>query len=204
MTGDIKHSKKQTHTRHCRKTSRNYYALEAQKLGQSEAFHKRFLTLNREEIGADNLTNCCNPIAIRKNYHSTTCVNGWTTICFRKFGLLQKCYDLSILRAKKSMVMCSISLVCHVPSTSYTESQLQLYHMKNRNERTVLYFDAIRSIIQKNPNQNRIFYYSLLMKFSTGEPPIPVGEMITSDHSAGNMQNVLFKWSRDVKKVNPR
>ena len=138
MTGDIKHSKEQTHTRHCRKTSRNYYALEAQKLGQSEAFHKRFLTLNREEIGAGNLTNCCNPIAIRKNYYSTTCVNGWTKICFRKFGLLQKCYDLSILRAKKSMVMCSISLVCHVPYTPYTESQLQLYHMKNRNERTVL------------------------------------------------------------------
>ena len=67
MTGDIKHSKEQTHATHCRTTSINYYALEAQKLGPSEGFHKRLLTLNREEIDAGNMIKCCNPIAIRKN-----------------------------------------------------------------------------------------------------------------------------------------
>ena len=41
------------------------------------------------------------------------------------------------------------------------------------------------------------------MKSSTGEPPIPVGEMITSDHSAANIQSFLPKWLGDAKNVNP-
>ena len=111
------------------KTSSYYYALEAQKIGPSEAFHKRLLTLNREEIDADNMIKCCNPIAIRKNLSQH---NGWTKICFWKFGLLQKFYDLRILRAKKSNVMCSISLVCICLTHVYRKTTSIMAHEKQK------------------------------------------------------------------------
>lgn len=51
----------------------------------------------------------------------------------------------------------------------------------------VVYLDAIGSILKPIPNQKRVLYYPVLLKTTHGDPPIPVAEMVTTDHTAANM-----------------
>lgn len=55
--------------------------------------------------------------------------------------------------------------------------------------------------MRKITDQKRAYYYPLLVKTASGEPPIPVAEMLTTDHSTANIISFLMKFLRDVGRV---
>ena len=67
-----------------------------------------------------------------------------------------------------------------------------------------LCFDATGSLLRRIPGQKLILYYPVLTRTSDGEPPIPIAEMVTTDHSAANIQGFLLKLMRDAMKLSPR
>ena len=124
-----KHSKEQTHATHCRTTSINYYALEAQKLGPSEGFHKRLLTLNREEIDAGNMIKCCNPIAIRKNISQQNMCQRLDKNLFPEIWLVTEILRSEDIESKEIKGYVQHIACLQFALHMYTESQLQLYHV---------------------------------------------------------------------------
>ena len=70
----------------------------------------------------------------------------------------------------------------------YTEGQLHLFQTVASIPGAAMYFDATGSIFSAISKQKRVFYYSLVVQGAQGEPPIPVAEMITTDHTAVNIQ----------------
>ena len=64
----------------------------------------------------------------------------------------------------------------------WSEGQVRLWH--DRVLHDVAYLDATGTIVG-NYNGKRSLYYALAVRHPTiGNPPIPVAEMITNDHSA--------------------
>ena len=84
----------------------------------------------------------------------------------------------------------------------YTYKQVELLKLF-KNSRLVLYLDATGSLISKPPScLNKIFYYALTLQhpeYSTS--PIPVAEMISSDHSTAEISHFLNKWCLNAKLV---
>ena len=81
----------------------------------------------------------------------------------------------------------------------WSEGQVRLWH--DRVLHDVAYLDATGTIVG-NYNGKRSLYYALAVRHPTiGNPPIPVAEMITNDHSAMNIRAFLEKFKRDDGKV---
>ena len=81
----------------------------------------------------------------------------------------------------------------------WTESQVRLWH--DRVLHDVAYLDATGTIVG-NHNGKRSLYYALAVHHPTvGNPPVPVAEMITNDHSAINIRGFLEKFKRDDGRV---
>ena len=84
----------------------------------------------------------------------------------------------------------------------YTSKQIQLLKFI-KNKAVVLNLDATGSLISKPPScSNKIYYYALTMQhpeYSTS--PIPVAEMISSDHGTAEISHFLNKWCLSAKLV---
>mgnify|MGYP002803810279 CR=1 FL=1 len=81
----------------------------------------------------------------------------------------------------------------------WSEGQIRLWH--DRVLHDVAYLDATGTIVA-NYNGKRSLYYALAVRHPTvGNPPIPVAEMVTNDHSALKIRGFLEKLKRDDGKV---
>ena len=65
-SGSIHHRRKEVHAKFMRKEYRKEYALEAEKFGPFEAFHKRLADPSDLQYQAGNLSKCVNPAVVRK------------------------------------------------------------------------------------------------------------------------------------------
>ena len=81
----------------------------------------------------------------------------------------------------------------------WTEGQVRLWH--DRVLHDVAYLDATGTIVG-NYDGKRSLYYALAVRHPTVcNPPIPVAEMITNNHSAMNIRGFLEKFKGDDAKV---
>ena len=82
----------------------------------------------------------------------------------------------------------------------YSYKQLEILKLMNSKD-IVLNLDATGSLISKPPScSKKIFYYALTIQhpeFSTS--PIPLTEMISSNHSTAEISHFLNKWCLSVK-----
>ena len=70
----------------------------------------------------------------------------------------------------------------------FTQEQLDIVKDYIKRKQGYLYLDATGSVIKKIHGQNAPYYYVVTLKHETkGEPPIPVAEMITTDHHTANV-----------------
>lgn len=74
-------------------------------------------------------------------------------------------------------------------------SQIRLMNDLRKRKELVLYLDATGQIIRRIPNQpKKSFYYFICLKGQgEKEPPIPVCEMITNDHTSVTITQFLLK-----------
>ena len=90
----------------------------------------------------------------------------------------------------------------------FTDKQIQLFIGKYRNGTCWLYVDATGSIIHPTRSeQKRLLYYTAVIKNPvTGQPPLPVCEMITESHTTASITNFFlrFKTATAQFQRNPR
>ena len=81
----------------------------------------------------------------------------------------------------------------------YSEPQLQLLNRKG----VILYLDATGSIFRKWQGfQKRMLLYSLILRCDRkGEPPIPIAEMISNDHTTEMISNMLLSLRMDLNRI---
>ena len=85
----------------------------------------------------------------------------------------------------------------------YSHKQIELLKLLDR-KGIVLNLDATGSLISKPPScPKKIYYYALKIQhpeFSTS--PVPLAEMISSDHSTAEISHFLNKWFLSIKLFN--
>ena len=82
----------------------------------------------------------------------------------------------------------------------FTEEQLGVLNYF-KSHPIVLHLDATGSLIRKiDANHKNVYYYALTIQhpFVTTSP-IPVGEMISSDHTTSEISHFLNKWNLTCK-----
>ena len=94
-----------------------------------------------------------------------------------------------------------VHMICLYPLIVYmwTEDQVRLWHELAAKD--ISYLDATGTIVG-NHEGKRVLYYALVLGHPVeGNPPLPIAEMITSDHSATNIRAFLERLKRDESRV---
>ena len=77
----------------------------------------------------------------------------------------------------------------------WTESQLRTWH--HLSHKDVSCINATGTIV-KDFNDKRVLYYAFVACYPVrGNPPLPIVEMVTNDHSAHSIRNFLERFRRD-------
>lgn len=81
----------------------------------------------------------------------------------------------------------------------WIEDQIRLWHHRCGDD--ISYFDATGTIVA-NHNGKRVLYYGLVVRHpNEGDPSVPVAEMITNDHSSGNIRTFIERFRRDESRI---
>ena len=81
----------------------------------------------------------------------------------------------------------------------WTEDQVRLSHELAGKD--VSYIDATGTIV-RNHNDKRVLYYAVVLRHPVqGNPPLPVAEMVTNDHTAPNIRTFLERFKRNEAKI---
>ncbi|XP_046844891.1 uncharacterized protein LOC124438735 [Xenia sp. Carnegie-2017] len=79
------------------------------------------------------------------------------------------------------------------------ENEVRLWHGGCKND--ISYLDATGTLVADH-NGKRVLYYALVIRHPVeNEPSFPVAEMITSDHTTGNIHSFLERFRRDESKL---
>ena len=83
----------------------------------------------------------------------------------------------------------------------YCEDQILLLKHFNWGEIT-LHLDATGSVVRKiDKEQKKFLYYAITIKHPEAKSPIPIAEMLTSDHTNVEISHFLSKWLYAAKQV---
>ena len=87
----------------------------------------------------------------------------------------------------------------------YTEKQLRILIKKIQTGNAYLHFDATGTIIGKIPDHDKsVFYYPLILSSSvSGQPAIPIAEMLSNRHSTAEISNFFFKLKKSLHTLKP-
>ena len=89
----------------------------------------------------------------------------------------------------------------------YTDASVRILieHLK-RKEPVTLYIDATGGVVTKIPNQpKRVLYYAMVLPGSGREqPPLPVSELLSNEHSVPTLSFWLMETLRKIKKCTTR
>ena len=80
----------------------------------------------------------------------------------------------------------------------WIEDQIRLWNHRCGDD--ISYLDATGTIVA-NHNGKRVLYYGLVVRHLNGDPSVPVAEMITNDHSSGNIGSFIKRFRRDESRI---
>ena len=115
--------------------------------------------------------------------------------------ITKKTYDSTI---KGKAIDGYIQMISRYPIVihMYSEEQLLILKSIDKNKLT-LHLDATGSVVRKIDRDQKLFlYYALTLRHPQMKiSPIPVAEMLSSNHTNVEITHFLHKWSYDVKLV---
>ena len=86
---------------------------------------------------------------------------------------------------------------------TFTEDQIKILQSLFKLGKVNLYLDATGSVVRKvSQDRNKVFYYAVVVQLKdVQEPPLPIAEMITDDHSALSVTRFLGKFRHSCIKI---
>ena len=192
-----------SHSRHLSGLMRLQTALQVNQDGVSNYFHKQFNnTKTMALVSRGNLTDLKSKSSLSKAKLEYLSSQRFSEDNWDDLILLQKNYVLQ--NTGRNLVSGYIQYLAREPFVVHMFTEKQLEVLKNfKSHPIILHLDATGSLIRKiDPNHKNVFYYALTIQHpSVNTSPIPLAEMISSDHTTAEISHFLNKWFLTCKSI---
>ena len=192
VIGKQKHPKNENRKRQLRGTLRERVGEKVLREGVTNTYYTMIKESDISALQDGNISQCQSKDVLRKvaserrkseKYHENIMID----ICTTR-DILNETEDVN------SKTKGYIQYIAYHPFTviMFTQEQLNILKESIAKQKAKLYLDATGSIIKKIEKQNAPYYYTLIVKSDKiGEPPLPIAEMVTTDHRTANVTHFL-------------